>query len=85
MDRGNDRRASEIDFYLGARVRGLRKARGVSQQALADELNLSFQQIQKYESGQNRISAAKLFMIALTFEVPIGYFFEGLELAGAGD
>lgn len=51
----------------------------MSQQVLADALGLTFQQVQKYERGSNRISASKLFQIAQFLEVPVSFFFEGLE------
>ena len=61
------------------RVRMRRKLMGVSQERLAEALDLTFQQVQKYEKGTNRISASKLFEAAKFLEVEIGYFFEGLS------
>lgn len=61
-----------------------RKLMGVSQERLAEALDLTFQQVQKYEKGTNRISASKLFEAAKFLEVEIGYFFEGLS-RGPGD
>lgn len=58
--------------------------RGQSQTNLADKLGLTFQQVQKYESGANRISASKLFAISRIMGVTADYFFEGLEYTGGG-
>ncbi len=69
-------RAHGVDVHVGTRVRQRRKALGVSQMKLAEHLNLTFQQVQKYERGSNRISASKLFEIGLALNVPISYFFE---------
>lgn len=59
-----------VDMAVGARIRLTRKARGVSQQALAESVGLTFQQIQKYESGANRVSASKLAEIASVLRGP---------------
>ncbi|GGZ31880.1 helix-turn-helix domain-containing protein [Asticcacaulis endophyticus] len=59
---------ARVDLAVGANVRRLRKARGWSQEKLADAIELTFQQVQKYERGSNRISASKLFDIALALE-----------------
>jgi len=67
-----------VDRHVGHRVRLRRKLEGRSQESLADALGLTFQQVQKYESGANRISASKLYEIAATLRVPVSYFFEGL-------
>lgn len=67
-----------VDQHVGSRVRLRRKLEGRSQESLADALGLTFQQVQKYERGANRISASKLYEIAATLRVPISYFFEGL-------
>ncbi len=65
-----------LDVHIGSRIRFKRKAYNVTQQKLAKELNITFQQVQKYESGTNRVSASRLFQIAQTLNVPIKYFFE---------
>lgn len=67
-----------VDLHVGARVRLRRRALGMSQEELANDLGLTFQQIQKYERGANRISASKLYDIACSLGSPLGYFFEGL-------
>lgn len=67
-----------VDLHVGGRVRMRRKMLGVSQERLAEALGLTFQQVQKYERGANRISASKLYDIARFLSAPISYFFEGL-------
>ena len=66
-----------VDVHVGMLIRQKRKELGLSQGALANALDLTFQQVQKYERGTNRVSASKLHEIALTFKTPIGYFFAG--------
>lgn len=68
-----------VDLHVGARVRLRRKLLGVSQEKLADALGLTFQQVQKYERGTNRISASKLFEMSRVLDTPVAYFFEGLD------
>lgn len=70
--------ANPIDKNVGQRLRKRRIELGMSQQALGEILGLSFQQVQKYESGANRIAASRLYNICQTLEVEVGYFFEGL-------
>ena len=74
-----------IDAYVGERLRLRRTLLGMSQEALGDELNLSFQQVQKYERGTNRIGASRLFHVAKVMEVPVAYFFEGLDESGSSE
>lgn len=71
-----------IDQYVGERVRIRRVSLGLSQQAVAERLGLTFQQIQKYEKGKNRIGSSRLYQLSQLLKVDIGYFFEGLD---AGD
>lgn len=68
-----------IDVHVGARVKERRKSLKLTQQDLAKALGLTFQQVQKYERGANRVSASKLHKISETLGVPISYFFEGLD------
>ena len=75
--------SDDIDFHLGKRMRRRRRLLGLTQQQLAMACGVRFQQIQKYECGANRVSAARLWRIAGALEVPVGYFFEGLEGAPA--
>ncbi len=74
-----DRRPNPVDLHVGARVRMRRKILRISQEKLAEELELTFQQVQKYERGANRISASKLFEIARALSAPVSYFFDGLR------
>jgi transcriptional regulator with XRE-family HTH domain len=67
-----------IDTHVGARVRALRRKRGVTQSDLGAWLGVSYSQVQKYERGIDRISASSLFRLARVFKVPVGSFFEGL-------
>ncbi|KRA56128.1 Cro/Cl family transcriptional regulator [Caulobacter sp. Root655] len=73
-----DRLPNPVDLHVGARIRMRRKILGVSQERLADDLGLTFQQVQKYERGANRVSASKLYEIAKSLQSPVSYFFEGL-------
>jgi len=73
-----DRLPNPIDLHVGARIRMRRKILGVSQERLADDLGLTFQQVQKYERGANRVSASKLYEIARSLQSSVAYFFEGL-------
>jgi transcriptional regulator with XRE-family HTH domain len=70
------RSASAIDRYIGARMRERRLALSMSQQRLGKELGVSFQQIQKYESGVNRVSAARLYSICKALNVSLSSMFE---------
>ena len=78
MSIGAEGNASPVDQHVGWRIRQRRRSLGMSQMALADRLDLTFQQVQKYERGFNRISASKLYEIARIFSVPLTDFFEGL-------
>ncbi len=69
---------SSIDRRIGQRVKSRRLEIGLSQEALAEVLGVTFQQVQKYEKGVNRISASRLFEIATALKVPVGHFYEGL-------
>jgi transcriptional regulator with XRE-family HTH domain len=74
------RSASPIDHHVGSRVRMRRMMLGFSQEKLGEALGITFQQIQKYEKGTNRISASKLQLISSILQVPVAFFFEGLPL-----
>ena len=75
-----------IDVHVGNRVRLRRHLLGMSQEKLAKAVGLSFQQIQKYESGVNRVGASRLFHLGRALDVPVSFFFEDLspEAAGGG-
>jgi transcriptional regulator with XRE-family HTH domain len=66
-----------IDKHVGSRVRMRRMMLGFSQEKLGDALGLTFQQVQKYEKGTNRIGASRLQQISHTLQVPVSFFFEG--------
>jgi len=68
-----------IDVHVGIRVRLRRTLMGMSQEKLGEALGLTFQQVQKYERGANRIGASRLFDLSRVLEVPISYFFEEME------
>ncbi|MEM0985302.1 MAG: helix-turn-helix transcriptional regulator [Pseudomonadota bacterium] len=70
--------ASEIDRIVGERIRRRRVLLGLTQDQLADALGISYQQIQKYETGANRVSAGRLFKIAETLDTTAGWFFDGI-------
>lgn len=75
----NERRAANpVDVHVGARLRLRRLELGVSQEKLGEALGLTFQQVQKYEKGSNRIGASRLYAISRILETPVSYFFEGL-------
>jgi transcriptional regulator with XRE-family HTH domain len=80
-----------VDAHVGKRIRHRRWMVGMTQQQLADKVGIKFQQIQKYETGMNRVSASRLWDISEALGVPIAFFFEGLQTAasplddGAGD
>jgi len=74
-----------VDVHVGKRIRHRRWMVGMTQQQLADSVGIKFQQIQKYETGMNRVSASRLWDIARTLGVQIGFFFEGLAGENAGE
>jgi transcriptional regulator with XRE-family HTH domain len=74
-----------IDVEVGARIKLKRKIKGVSQQTLAGELGVTFQQVQKYEKGVNRVGASRLSQIATALDVPVSYFFDGNQGARQDD
>lgn len=76
------RQAHLVDLHVGERVRRRRMAIDMSQQTLAVEMGVTFQQLQKYECGENRISAGRLYWLAKALKVPVGHFFEGCNEAG---
>ncbi|CCQ74833.1 helix-turn-helix domain-containing protein [Magnetospira sp. QH-2] len=72
-------RAGDIDRFVGSRIRERRVMLGLSQQQMADMIGVTYQQAHKYERGINRISAGRLYEVAQALQVPVGYFYEGLE------
>lgn len=73
------RLSRRVDDHVGARIRLRRTLLGLTQEQLAEMLAISYQQIQKYETGTNRVSAGRLFEIAQRLETDISYFFDGLD------
>lgn len=72
-----------VDRHVGIRIRTRRKLMGITQQELGRRLGLTFQQVQKYERGANRIGASRLYQLAEILEVPVAWFFEGLPANAA--
>lgn len=71
--------AHAVDVHVGKRIRHRRWMNGTTQQQLADAVGIKFQQIQKYETGMNRVSASRLWDIAHALDVPVTFFFEGFD------
>jgi transcriptional regulator with XRE-family HTH domain len=67
-----------VDAHVGKKIRHRRWFTGMTQQTLADTVGIKFQQIQKYETGLNRVSASRLWDIAQALDVPVAFFFEGI-------
>ncbi|MDC0738618.1 helix-turn-helix transcriptional regulator [Cognatishimia sp. SS12] len=67
-----------VDVHVGKRIRHRRWLVGKTQQQLAEQVGIKFQQIQKYETGANRVSASRLWDIAEALDVPVSFFFEGI-------
>ena len=74
---------SPVDVHVGARLRVRRTLLGMNQRTLGDAIGITFQQVQKYERGANRISASRLFALTRVLDVPIQYFFDDMLAATA--
>jgi transcriptional regulator with XRE-family HTH domain len=74
-----------VDVHVGKRIRHRRWMNGTTQQQLAEKVGIKFQQIQKYETGMNRVSASRLWDIAAALGVEISFFFDGLDAATASE
>ncbi|MEI4261859.1 helix-turn-helix domain-containing protein [Roseovarius sp. D0-M9] len=74
-----------VDVHVGKRIRHRRWLVGMTQQQLAESVGIKFQQIQKYETGANRVSASRLWDIAAAMEVDVAFFFEGVEAGQSAD
>jgi transcriptional regulator with XRE-family HTH domain len=72
------KRAEPTDKFVGQNIRLFRKAKGFSQTQLGDAIGVTFQQVQKYENGFNRVGSSRLVRIATTLEVPVQSFFDGI-------
>ena len=79
----DDKAPNPIDVHVGRRIRERRRQLGLSQEKLADALGLTFQQVQKYERGSNRVSASKLFEVSRTLGVRVSDFFDGIAADAA--
>ena len=75
---GTGRRIRDIDIKIGARIRAARSSKNITQDVLAYNIGLTFQQLGKYENGINRVSASKLLDIANVLDMPIEYFYDGV-------
>ena len=73
-----EKHPNPVDVHVGSRVRLRRVLLGMSQEKLGEQLGLTFQQVQKYEKGSNRISASRLFQIGQILDVPVQFFFEDM-------
>ncbi len=73
------RATNHIDSEIGSRIRQARLVENLTQEGLAQKLYISFQQLQKYENGTNRVSSSRLWAIAQNLKIPITYFYEGLD------
>lgn len=74
-----------VDVHVGKRIRHRRWMLGTTQQQLAEAVGIKFQQIQKYETGMNRVSASRLWDIAAALGVPVSFFFEGVDGRAEGE
>lgn len=87
MKKLGPRSPNPVDVHVGARVRLRRKLLKMSQEKLGERLGVTFQQVQKYERGANRVGASRLWKISEVLDVPVSYFYEGLstEYGGQSD
>lgn len=74
-----------VDVHVGKRIRHRRWTLGTTQQQLAERVGIKFQQVQKYETGMNRVSASRLWDIAAALGVPVSFFFEGMDGGAQAD
>lgn len=73
--------ANSIDLHIGKRLRRRRRLLGMTQKQLAESVGIRFQQIQKYECGANRVTASRLYELAVALNVPVNYFYASLQPA----
>ena len=71
--------AKRVDAHVGGRIRDRRTGLGLTQEHLANALDISYQQVQKYETGANRVSAGRLYEVSKTLQSEVSFFFEGLD------
>jgi transcriptional regulator with XRE-family HTH domain len=79
------KKPNPVDAHVGSRVRLRRMLLGMSQERLGESMGLTFQQVQKYEKGVNRIGASRLFQISKILDVPVQFFFEEAPYTGDGN
>jgi len=86
MKKTSPRSANPVDEHVGARMRLRRQILKMSQEKLGDALGVTFQQVQKYERGVNRVGASRLYDLSRVLEVPVTFFYDGLEpIEGVGE
>lgn len=85
MEKENKKKPNPTDVYVGGRIRLRRNMLGMSQEKLGESLGITFQQIQKYEKGTNRVGASRLQAIAQILSVPVAFFFEDAPGADGGE
>lgn len=85
MNKLKNKNSDPIDIYVGLRVRLQRTLLGMSQSKLAEDLGLTFQQVQKYERGANRIGSSKLYKISKILGVSVEFFFDGFEESASNE
>ncbi len=83
MARKRNKEYAYVDAHVGDRIRVRRTLMGMSQEKLGEALGLTFQQVQKYENGANRVSASRLFQLSKILNVPVSYFFENVPVDAA--
>ena len=83
MNKHAPRSPNPIDIHVGTRVRLRRQVMKMSQEKLGDQLGVTFQQVQKYERGANRVGASRLWKMSQVMDVPVGFCFDGLGQIGA--
>lgn len=81
----NKKKPNPVDIHIGSRVRLRRQLLGISQEELGKTLSISFQQVQKYEKGTNRIGGSRMQQIAIALRVPVAHFYEGLPSINSDD
>ena len=82
LNRASPREPQPLDRQVGARIRAKRKVLRITQQDLAARIGVTFQQLQKYEKGRNRIGASRLQRVAEVLDVPVSYFFDEWHVRG---
>lgn len=85
VGRPRNGKPNPVDVHVGSRVRLRRTLLGMSQEKLGEAIGLTFQQVQKYERGSNRISAGTLYRLSQVLDVPVSFFFDCYEVADGGD